>query len=120
MAYKRYLIEFGSGVVLHGGDVTLAAQRAIQDAVSHCCMCGLSDILGDYTKGMKLDVVIYVPYAERVNRDLLMKELKANEVNLEVFEGGLRMRGLHVEQYGPGDEIVLANAGITVWADVDI
>ena len=44
--WKRYLVEFGTGVDLHGMDVMEAARRAVRDAVSQCCMCGLVDLLG--------------------------------------------------------------------------
>ena len=32
---KRFLVEFGTGVDLHGGNVTKAAQKALRDAISH-------------------------------------------------------------------------------------
>ncbi|MBQ1434455.1 MAG: Lin0512 family protein, partial [Clostridia bacterium] len=35
MAWKRFIIEFGTGVDVHGIDVTKAAQKAVKDAVSH-------------------------------------------------------------------------------------
>ena len=35
---KRFLVEFGTGVDLHGGNVTKAAQKALRDAISHCCL----------------------------------------------------------------------------------
>lgn len=119
MAYKRYLVEFGSAADIHGGDVTLASKRAVRDAISHCCMCGLSDIFGLQPGKMKLDLVIFVPYPEKVNQEEVKKELPSGEVNLTVNEGGLKVRGLHVEKLGPGDEIVMANAAITVWIDID-
>ena len=43
---KRFIVEFGSGADLHGADMTKAAARAIKDAVSHACLCGLVEILG--------------------------------------------------------------------------
>jgi uncharacterized protein (TIGR02058 family) len=32
---KRYVVEFGYGVDLHGQDVNKAAQKAVKDAISH-------------------------------------------------------------------------------------
>ena len=44
--WKRYLVEIGYGADLHGMDGMEAAARAVRDAVSHCCMCGLVETLG--------------------------------------------------------------------------
>ena len=37
----RYIIEFGMGTDFHGQDVTKAACKAVKDAVSRSCLCGL-------------------------------------------------------------------------------
>ena len=44
MDYRRYLVEIGTGVDLHGEDATKAAQRAVKDAISHSSMIGLSQL----------------------------------------------------------------------------
>ncbi len=44
MDYRRYLVEVGTGIDLHGEDVTKAAQRAVKDAISHSSMVGLSQL----------------------------------------------------------------------------
>lgn len=44
MKKARYLIEFGQGVDLHGENATKAASKAILNAMSHCCMCGTTEI----------------------------------------------------------------------------
>ena len=46
MERKRYLIEIGTGVDMHGGDMTGAALKAVKDAMSHCCMAGVREIHG--------------------------------------------------------------------------
>jgi len=43
--WRRYLLEVGVGIDLHGEDVTKAAQRAVKDAISHSSMIGLREIL---------------------------------------------------------------------------
>ncbi len=45
MAMKRLLIEFGQGVDMHGGDQNNAVRKATEDAIHHCCMAGISEIL---------------------------------------------------------------------------
>jgi len=42
MAYKRYVVEFGMGADLHGGDLTKAAQKAVKDALSTSLCHGVS------------------------------------------------------------------------------
>ena len=49
---RRFIIEFGLGTDFHGQDVNKAAQKAVRDAMSRCCLCGLSEVLGisDFNK----------------------------------------------------------------------
>ena len=43
---KKFIVEFGMGTDFHGQDVTKAARKAVRDAVSRSCLCGLEDVLG--------------------------------------------------------------------------
>ena len=65
---KRFLVEFGTGVDLHGGNVTKAAQKALRDAISHCCLTGLSEVAGvkDAVNTLTLEVKIATPFKERL------------------------------------------------------
>lgn len=45
MAFKRLIIEIGQGVDMHGGDQNNAVLKATKDAIHHCCMAGISEIL---------------------------------------------------------------------------
>ena len=46
MAFKRYNIEIGQGVDVHGADTNNAVKKALADAMHHCCMAGMSEIHG--------------------------------------------------------------------------
>ncbi len=118
--WKRYLIELGTGADLHGMDQMEAASRAVRDAVSHCCMCGLVDTLGlkDLKKDMRISLKIAAPVPEEIDTEALKKQLIAEEVDVEVVRGGMLLNGLHVDEFGRGDQIVVVNAGITVYARV--
>ncbi|MCR4441507.1 MAG: Lin0512 family protein [Peptococcaceae bacterium] len=118
MGYERFVIEFGTGADLHGEDVTKAAQRAVKDAVSHSCLCGLVDIFGysDPNK-MHIEVKIGCPYPERVNKEEVLKMLPFGTANLEVVAGGLLAPGLKLPALGEGDRVVLALAALTVYVD---
>ena len=116
---KRYIVEIGTGMDLHGGDVTNAAQKAIKDAVSHSCLCGLFDIIGlTDPNQMHVEVKIACPYPERLNHQEVLKAVPFGSTKLEVVEGGLSVRGLHVPELGEGDTIVVAVAALTVYVDV--
>ena len=115
--WKRFLIELGTGADLHGMDVMEAATRAVKDAVSHCCMCGLVETLGiqDLKKDMRISLKIAAPDPEGVDPETLKKLLIADDVDVEVVQGGMLQNGLHVDEFGKGDQIVVVNAGITVY-----
>ncbi|MBP5240263.1 MAG: Lin0512 family protein [Oscillospiraceae bacterium] len=115
--WKRFLIELGTGADLHGMDVMEAATRAVKDAVSHCCMCGLVETLGiqDLKKDMRISLKIAAPDPAGVDPEALKKLLIADDVDVEVVQGGMLQNGLHVDEFGNGDQIVVVNAGITVY-----
>ena len=77
--WKRYLVEFGTGADLHGMDVTEAASKAVKDAVSHCCMCGLVEALGlnDLKHDMRVSMKIAAPDPEHVDTEATLKLWKA-------------------------------------------
>ena len=45
MGKRLFVVEIGTGVNLHGEDNTEAACRAVKDAISKSCLCGLVEIL---------------------------------------------------------------------------
>jgi len=118
--WKRYLVEFGTGADLHGMDVTEAASRAVKDAVSHCCMCGLVEALGlnDLKRDMRVSMKIAAPDPEHVDPEALKKLMITENVDVEVVEGGMLLPGLHVDEFGKGDQIMIVNAGLTVYAKI--
>ena len=119
MALKRFIVEFGMGADLHGQDVTKAAQRAVRDAISHCCLCGLSEVAG--MKGpndIKVKMKIACPMPERLDQEAVRKSLPYGDVELVCEKGGMLTQGMHREDLGEGDNIVIALASLTVYIDV--
>lgn len=119
--FKRYIIEFGTGVDIHGMDVNKAAKKAVKDAVSHGCLCGISEILDikDADKKIKIDLLIATPYPERINVGEVKQGVPIGTVSVEVVQGGLEVKGIVEESFGSGDKIVLVNAALSVYVDVD-
>lgn len=119
MSLKRFIIEIGTGIDMHGGDVTNAAQKAIKDAVSHSCLCGLFDIAGiSDPNQMHVHVKVACPYPGRLNQDEILKAVPFGSTKLEVEEGGLTVKGLDLPMLGEGDTIVVAVAALTVYVDI--
>ena len=118
--WKRYLVEFGTGADLHGMNVTEAASRAVKDAVSHCCMCGLVEALGltDLKNDMRVSMKIAAPGPAHVDPEALKKLMITENVDVEIVEGGMLLPGLHVDEFGKGDQIMIVNAGLTVYAKI--
>jgi uncharacterized protein (TIGR02058 family) len=118
---QRYIVEIGTGADLHGGDVTKAAQKAIKDAVSHSCLCGLFDIVGiNDPNQMHIHVKIACPYPEKLDHDVVLSSVPFGTTQLEAVPGGMSVRGLDLPALGQGDTIVVALAALTVYVDTDI
>lgn len=120
MARKRFIVELGYGTDLHGGDMTRAARRAVRDAVSRNCLCGLfemCDIRDPHL--MHVSVKIACPKPEEIRKDDVLSEIPFGGRELEVVSGGLSVRGLELPELGEGDHIVVAVAALTVSVDMD-
>ena len=119
MAEKRFIVELGTGADLHGQDPTKAACRAVKDAISRSCLCGLVEIveLRDLND-MRVDVLVAVPMPEQVQADAVLAVIPFGRKELRVVEGGLRATGLYQPELGDESvDIVVANASVTVWVE---
>ena len=112
--WKRYLVEIGYGADLHGMDVMEA------DAVSRCCMCGLVETLGvkDLRSEIRVSMKIGAPDPAGVDPEPLKKLLITDLVDVEVVQGGMTLNGIHRDEFGKGDQIMIVIAGLTVYAKV--
>ena len=118
MKRKRYIVELGMGADLHGGNVTKAAQRAVKDAMSRSCLCGLFDIIGlADANQMHVEVKLGCPQAEKVAVDEVKRMIPFGSVEVKTGLGGLEVQGLHLPALGEGDTIVVAVAALTVYVD---
>lgn len=118
MAFKRYVVELGYGADLHGGNATKAAMRAVKDAVSRSCLCGLFEIIGlrDPDR-MHVKVRIGCPRPGELNAEAILGVIPFGSRELEVVEGGLMTQGVEVSALGCGDTILVAVASLTVYVD---
>jgi uncharacterized protein (TIGR02058 family) len=117
---KRYIVEWGTGVDIHGGDVTAAAKNAVKDALSHCCLCGISELVGlQDTRKMHVVVKIACPRPEDVDEQAILDMIPVGQAKLdEITFGGMTVTGMHNPDMGDGDQIVIAVAALTIFLDV--
>jgi uncharacterized protein (TIGR02058 family) len=117
MNKKRYIVQLGMGVDLHGQDPTEAARRGVRDAIGNNCLCGLTEILQiqNPNEDMYVDVRVACPRPEQVDADAVLGDLPFGIKTLEVEEGGMMAPGLYVPRLGDESEHVLvANVSVTV------
>lgn len=105
---KRYVTEMGMGTDVHGQDYTVAAERAVFDAIHHSSLHFFKH-LNKSAHDMIIDLLVAVPKPEEVDQDRLARSLPYGTVNLILSKGGLEIPG-----DGEDDAIVIANAGIIV------
>ena len=104
MTAKTYVLEFGMGVDVHGGDCTKAACRAVSDAIRHSSLPFFQEVRRRGGK-MLVDVTVAVPDPASVDVDRVRRELPHGEVTVRPVTGGLRV---------PGSDALIACAAIMV------
>ncbi len=124
MDYRRYLLEVGTGIDLHGGDETKAAQRAVKDAISHSSMVGLGQLFkvgsfAELEKALMVDVTIATPNPEKVDGDVVLSILPEGKRRITVVEGGMAFPVTSTAEEAKTHGIVMANAVIVVLVDAE-
>ncbi|UCF92412.1 MAG: Lin0512 family protein [Desulfobacterales bacterium] len=113
---KRFIVEIGTGIDIHGEDVTRAACRAVKDAVSRSCLCGLVEILEvPSLDEVQVDILVAAPDPERVDLERVKAEVPIGRKAARAVAGGMKAQGLCVPQFAPQcDQIVVVNVAVTV------
>ena len=109
---RRFIIEFGLGTDFHGQDVSKAAQKAVKDAISRSCLCGLIDVLEirDFKRDVKVNVTVAVSRPEAVDTEAVKSCLPVGEVEVHAVPG------LYIPGFGDSDDsIEVAVAAIEVF-----
>jgi uncharacterized protein (TIGR02058 family) len=121
MGTKRFIVEIGTGADLHGGDVTKAACRAVNDAISRSCLCGLVEILGiEDLKTIQVDILVACPTPDTVDLAQVKDAVPIGQKTAHAVEGGMKAKGLCVPNFALDcDQIVVANAAVTVFIQVN-
>jgi len=121
MSENRYIVQINSGVDQHGhnNDCTNAAIKAIKNAISNNCLCGLSEICNLIEPKDLIRMIVYVkigvPYPKNIDEKRVLKAIPFGEKTIEVVKGGLVAQGIMIKELGDtSDNIIVCTAAVTV------
>lgn len=119
MTLKRFIIEMGMGVDQHGQDSTVAAARAVRNAIAHNALPGVWEVAGlEHPNQMIVEVQIAVPYPEQVREAEVLAVLPFGQKSLKVEAGGMVVQGRAIAEFeDKNDEMLVAIAAVTVLID---
>lgn len=121
MARKRLIIEMGMGIDQHGQDPTVAASRAVRNAIAHNALPGVWEVAGlSHPNEMIIEVQVAVPYPEQVREEEVLAVLPFGQKTLTVESGGMVVQGRAIPELNDkNDEMLIAIASVTVLIEND-
>jgi uncharacterized protein (TIGR02058 family) len=121
MTRKRFIIEMGMGIDQHGQDPTVAAARAVSNAIAHNALLGIWEVAGlSHPNEMIVEVQVAVPYPEAVRSEEVLAVLPFGQKSLNLETGGMVVPGRAIAELADkNDEMLIAVAAVTVWVEMD-
>jgi uncharacterized protein (TIGR02058 family) len=118
---KRLIIEMGMGVDQHGQEPTVAAARAVRNAIAHNALPGVWEVAGlNDPDEMIVEVQVAVPYPEQVREAEVLAMLPFGQKTLRVESGGMVVQGRAIASLNDkNDEMLIAVAAVTVWVEIE-
>ena len=119
MTGKRFVVEIGTGIDLHGEDMTETCCRAVKDAISRSCLCGLVEVLGIKDLDLvEVKILVACPKPEEVDLERVKDVAPVGRKSAQAVRGGMAAAGLCVDRFGPErTQITVANAAVTVFVN---
>ena len=116
MSRKRFVIEMGMGIDQHGQEPTVAAARAVRNAIAHNALPGIWEVAGlSDPDQMVVEVQIAVPYPDQVREAEVLAVLPFGRKTLKVEAGGMIVQGRAIASLNDkNDEMLIAIASVTV------
>jgi uncharacterized protein (TIGR02058 family) len=116
MGLKRFIIEMGMGIDQHGQEPTIAAARAVRNAIAHNALPGIWEVVGlEHPNDMVVEVQVAVPYPEQVREAEVLAVLPFGRKSLKVEAGGMIVQGRAIASLNDkSDEMLIAVAAVTV------
>ena len=119
MTRKRLIIEMGMGIDQHGQEPTVAAARAVRNAIAHNALPGVWEVAGlNHPNEMIVEVQVAVPYPEQVRVEEVLAVLPFGQKSIIVEDGGMVVQGRAIAELADkNDEMLIAVAAVTVLVD---
>ncbi|BAZ12865.1 hypothetical protein NIES4071_46990 [Calothrix sp. NIES-4071] len=119
MTRKRLIIEMGMGIDQHGQEPTVAAARAVRNAIANNALPGVWEVAGlTDPNQMIVEVKVAVPYPEQVREAEVLAVLPFGQKSLYVETGGMVVQGRAIPVLNDkNDEMLIAVAAVTVYID---
>lgn len=116
VASKRLIIEMGMGVDQHGQDPTVAAARAVRNAIAHNALPGVWEVAGlSHPNEMMVEVQVAVPFPDQVRQDEVLSVLPFGQKTLVLSDGGMVVAGRAIPELDDkNDDMYVAIAAVTV------
>jgi uncharacterized protein (TIGR02058 family) len=117
MARKRLIIEMGMGIDQHGQEPTVAAARAVRNAIAHNALPGVWEVAGlQDPDEMIVEVKVAVPHPEQVREEEVLAVLPFGQKTLNVEQGGMVVQGRAIPSLqDKNDDMYIAVAAVTVY-----
>lgn len=121
MTRKRLIIEMGMGVDQHGQEPTIAAARAVHNAIAHNALPGVWEVAGlSSPNQMIVEVQVAVPYPEQVRQEEVLSVLPFGRKFLTIESGGMVVQGRAIPELNDkNDEMLIAVAAVTVLIETE-
>ncbi|MBD3228590.1 MAG: hypothetical protein GF329_10420 [Candidatus Lokiarchaeota archaeon] len=120
---KKYIVEIGMGVDQHGHkmDASTAAVRAVKNAISSNCLCGIREILNiEDPRKMLVKIVVAKPKNTTINEKKVLRAAPFGKKEIEVIAGGMIAKGICIEELGDiDDSMIVVNAAVTVSFNIE-
>ena len=116
MTKKRLIIEMGMGIDQHGQDPTIAAARAVRNAIAHNALPGVWEVAGlDHPNQMIVDVQVAVPFPDQVRQAEVLAVLPFGQKTLTLESGGMVVAGRAIPELDDkNDDMYIAIAAVIV------
>ncbi len=113
---KRLIIEMGMGIDQHGQDPTVAAARAVRNAIAHNALPGVWEVAGlDHPNQMIVEVQVSVPHPDQVRQEEVLAVLPFGQKTLKLETGGMVVAGKAIPELDDkNDDMYIAVAAVTV------
>ncbi len=109
----------GMGIDQHGQDPSVAAARAVRNAIANNALLGIWEVAGlEDPNDMIIEVQVGVPYPDQVDTEKVLAVLPFGRKSLTVEAGGMVVQGRAIASLNDkNDEMLMAVAAVTVWVE---